>query len=157
MRRKRLKGFGSTLYGRSKITNGSRLLPSVHGKSFWARRYYDLVGLFTSDLGGDATALSEAQLALCCYASALSVELDRMTDRFAANGGADADELNTFQRSVNSLRPTIESLGTHRGRAQRDVTGGLTLGDILRADQEEERQRLAAEHDLQEAQQESEA
>ena len=50
-------------YGRSRVTNGSAILPGVDGRSVWARRFRDLMGLHLSDLGGDA---------LCPKRSALS-------------------------------------------------------------------------------------
>jgi hypothetical protein len=111
------------LQARSKITNGSALLPSVDARGTWGRRFRDLNDSFSSDLGQtDSDALSEGQRALVRRASALCVELERLEVKFARRGGAEVDELNVFQRSVNSLRRVIESLGTHRGRIPRDVT-----------------------------------
>src|SRR5262245_24752189 len=50
-------------YGRSRITNGSALLPSVDGRSTWARRLRDLVELHLHDLGGrDAVSISAAPI-----------------------------------------------------------------------------------------------
>ena len=63
---------------------------------------------------------------------------------------ADADSLNLFQRTANSLRRIIESLGTQHGRLSKDI-GGVTLGDLIKQDQAEERQRLAAERQRQRA------
>jgi hypothetical protein len=34
------------------VTNGSKLLPGVDGRSWYAHRARDLVALFVSDLGG---------------------------------------------------------------------------------------------------------
>jgi hypothetical protein len=116
------KLFGHKLQARSKITNGSALLPSVDGRSMWGRRFRDLYDSFSSDLGQADDALSEGQRALVRRASALCVELERLEVKFARRGGAEVDELNVFQRSVNSLRRVIESLGTHRGRIPRDIT-----------------------------------
>src|SRR5262245_23135164 len=38
--------------GRSRITNGTDLLPGIDGRSNWARRFRDVISLHTSDLGG---------------------------------------------------------------------------------------------------------
>jgi hypothetical protein len=39
--------------GRSKITNGSSLLPGVDGRSPWVRRAKDIIASHLSDLGGE--------------------------------------------------------------------------------------------------------
>jgi hypothetical protein len=122
------KVFGAKLNGRSRITNGSSLLPSVDGRSIWARRLRDLIVLHENDYGG-ADAISEAERSLVRRAAALTVELELMEVKFAANGGAKAWELDSYQRAANSLRRLLESLGLQR-RA-RDVTG---LGEILAAE-----------------------
>jgi len=46
--------------GRSKVTNGSRLLPDVDGRTVRARRMRDLIQAHTADLGGDGE-ISEAE------------------------------------------------------------------------------------------------
>jgi hypothetical protein len=40
---------------RSRITNGSVVLPGVDGRSTWVRRFRGLIALHVSDLGGDKT------------------------------------------------------------------------------------------------------
>jgi hypothetical protein len=98
--RKRKKQYGNVLHGRSKITNGRKLLPSISYRSFWARRFRDLISSFNSDLAQDDDHLSEGQRALIRRASALCVELEHMEVRFAANGGAEIQDLNMFRRSA---------------------------------------------------------
>src|SRR5258705_10441254 len=68
------KVFGGKLNGRSRITNGSSLLPSIDGRSIWARRLRDLISLHENDYGG-ADAISEAERSLIRRAAALTVEL----------------------------------------------------------------------------------
>jgi hypothetical protein len=108
--------------GRARLTNSMGLLPSVDGRSEFARRFRDLNGLLVSDLGGEQASLSEGQKQLVRRVSALAVECERLEGRFAQNGGAELNELETFQRTTNTLRRAIESLGLHRGRIARDVT-----------------------------------
>jgi hypothetical protein len=55
---------------RAKVTNGTRLLDGVDGRSAEARRYRDLVSSFAADLGGDPTKLSELEKALIRQAAA---------------------------------------------------------------------------------------
>jgi hypothetical protein len=118
--------FGAKLGGRSKISNGTRLLTDVDGRSAWARRYRDLIGAFQTDLGGEQVVLSEGQKALTRRTSTLCIELERMEVKFAHGGGATIAELETFQRASNSLRRLLESLGIHRGRIARDITPSLS-------------------------------
>ena len=111
---------------RSRLTNGTVLLPSIDGRSIWSRRFRDLNGLFASDLGNEPESLSEGQKALVRRSSALCVELEAMEDRFARNKGATIQELEVFQRATSTLRRLIESLGINRGRVARDVTPTLS-------------------------------
>jgi hypothetical protein len=120
--RPRSKVSGPKLNGRSRVTNGSSLLPSVDGRSIWARRLRDLISLFENDYGG-AAAISEAERCLIRRASALIVECELMEVRFAVNGGAQIDELDKFGRATNTLRRVLESLGLQR--RSRDVTPNL--------------------------------
>jgi hypothetical protein len=99
------------------------LLPSVDGRSVWARRLHDLIYLHTADLGGEDNC-SEAEKALVRRASCLIVELEHLEMKFAlAEDGAEEGQLKTYQMTVNTLRRTLESLGLKR-RA-RDVTPTL--------------------------------
>jgi hypothetical protein len=116
------KVFGAKLHGRSRITNGSDLLPSVDGRSVWARRLRDLISLHVNDYGG-SSAISEAERSLVRRAAALTVELELLEVKFASNGGAQMEELDKYQRAANSLRRLLESLGLQR--RSRDVTPNL--------------------------------
>jgi hypothetical protein len=60
---------------RSRVSNGSVVLPGVDGRSTWVRRLRDLMGLHLSDLGGD-DAVSEAERSIVRRVATLTVELD---------------------------------------------------------------------------------
>jgi hypothetical protein len=107
------------LHARSRISNGSAILPGVDGRSCWARRLRDLIALHVADLGGEAN-VSTAERSIIRRASALTCELERMETIFARHGEARAEELDLYQRVSNSLRRLLESVGLER-RA-RDVT-----------------------------------
>ncbi len=62
---------------RSKLANGSKLLPMTDGRSATARRFRDLVEAITADLGG-RDRLSEGQRQLIRRASMLSAEAERL-------------------------------------------------------------------------------
>jgi len=77
------------------------------------------VALFVSDLGGIEHA-SEAEKALVRWASILCVECENLETQFASSGATDPTALVLYQRTANSLRRMLETLGLER-RA-RDIT-----------------------------------
>jgi len=115
---------------KSRITNGTRLLPNVDGRSPWVRRLKDLIALHVADLGGDQN-ISEAERAIIRRAAVIITELERMERDFALSEGAPGViELEAYQRAANSMRRLLESIGLKR-RA-RDVTTP-TLAEYLRS------------------------
>lgn len=104
---------------RSRVTNGTELLPGLEGRSLLARRFRDLIAQHTMDLGGESN-VSQAQLSLIRRAAALTVELERWETRFADDDGAKPLALDQYQRCLNSLRRVLESLGLER--KSRDIT-----------------------------------
>ena len=117
---------------RSRITNGSALLPDVDGRSPWVRRCKDVIASHLSDTP-DASA---AERSIIRWASVLTVELERLERQFALAGEADPAQLDLYARVAANMRRLLESVGLQR-RA-RDV--GPSLGDILRQGIEEQRQ-----------------
>jgi hypothetical protein len=109
---------------RSRITNGSALLPGADGRSAWVRRCKDIIAEHLADMSGvDNTS---------------AAELEMLEARFAAAGQADATSLDLYIRASGNLRRLLEAVGLHR-RAK-DI--GPTLGELLR--QDHERQQLQA-------------
>lgn len=101
------------------------------------RRLRDLISLHISDLGGEDN-ISHSERALINRASMLILQVEMQEQAFAANDGvASKDQLEVYQRVVNTLRRTLESLGLQR--RQRDITP--TLDDIA---DEIERENAAA-------------
>jgi hypothetical protein len=102
--------------GRSRLTNGATL-PGVDGRSTWVRRLRDLMGLHLTDLGG-ADRASEAERSIVRRAATLTVELERLELRFAqadfAGQAPDPADLDLYQRTANSLRRLLESVGIER-------------------------------------------
>jgi len=104
---------------RSKVTNGRTLFADGGDmRTPWARRLRDILSLHLSDLGGD-DAVSEAERSIARRAAVLTVELERLEAQFAVSE-ATPESLDLYQRTANSLRRLLESLGLKR-RA-RDVT-----------------------------------
>jgi hypothetical protein len=119
---------------RSRITNGSALLPGVDGRSAWARRARDVIAAHLSDIPEP----SAAERSIIRRAAVLTVELERLEVQFALAGAADPETLDLYGRVSGNLRRLLESVGLQR-RAK-DV--GPTLTDLIRADQERQRQEL---------------
>jgi hypothetical protein len=119
---------------RSRITNGRDLLPGIDGRGRWVRRFRDIRALHLSDLGGEY-ACSEGEKAIVRRAACLVVELERMEMLFAQKGASTPLQFEQYQRGANTLRRLLESIGLQR--RPRDVT---TLGDLLRADLQQQRE-----------------
>ena len=114
-----------SIFNRSQITNGKRLLPGVHKQSQWARRFRDIIYLYASDQGGD-DCLSEARRSIIRRVACLQTELELLETRFALAGGAEPSDLDLYQRTSANLRRLLECIGIDR--VPRDIT---TLGEIL--------------------------
>jgi hypothetical protein len=103
-------------FARSRVTNGKELLPGIDGRSAWVRRCRDLIELHSSDL----PAASVAELSIIRRASVLTVELERLEQKFALAGEASPFDLDLYQRTAGGLRRLLEAVGLER--RLRDVT-----------------------------------
>lgn len=117
----------SSIFNRAQVTNGKTLLPGVDGRSIWARRFRDIVHLYASDQGGE-DSLGEGRRSLIRRVACLQCELELLETRFALAGGAEAGDLDLYQRTAGNLRRLLDALGLDR--VPRDVS---SLGDILSA------------------------
>lgn len=92
---------------RSRVSNGSKLLAKVDGRSADARRYRDLVISFADDLGG-VDKLTEAEKALCRQAAASIVAAERVQAEIVAGRDVDLEQLtrltNVTTRLLGRLR-----------------------------------------------------
>ena len=111
---------------RCRVTNGSSLLPTVDGRSIWARLMRDQLAALLAHLGG-ADYASETLRATCRRAAALEAELIHLEDGFArcrADGGEpDPAALDLYGRLADRQRRLHEVLGWQR--TARDVTPTL--------------------------------
>ena len=114
--------------GRSRLTNGGPAALADGAGSIWARRLRDLVGLHLADMAGEEL-VSEAVKSIIRRASTMEVELERLESVFALAGEAQPDQLELYQRTANSLRRLLESVGLER-RAKTIVP---TLSEYLEA------------------------
>jgi hypothetical protein len=111
---------------RSKISNGSKLLPGIDGRSLWARRFRDVLASFVSDAGG-ADMVSEAERTILRRSATLVVELEMLESQFAEGHGADPADLDLYARVSGTLTRLLERVGLER--RQRDVSP--TLEDVV--------------------------
>jgi hypothetical protein len=114
---------------RSRVTNGTALLPGIDGRSAWMRRCKDIIAAHVSDLGGEDN-ISAAERSIIRRASVMTVELERLEAKFAAAGEASERNLDLYIRAAGNLRRLLETIGLQR--RPREV--GPTLGDLLRED-----------------------
>ena len=114
---------GQKRSGRSSITNGSKLLPGVDGRSPWVRRCKDIIAAHVADLGG-IDNVSEAEKTIVRRCAVLTTALERLEVKFAqVNGDVDRDDLDLYQRTAGNLRRLLEAIGLRR--RPRDVTVDL--------------------------------
>ncbi len=118
--------LGDVRQGKSRVTNGSKLLPLADGRSATARRFRDIYEEVCGDLGG-IEHLSEAERQLARRAAALSAEAERQ-EALWSRGEAEFD-IAQYTTLANALRRLVESLGLRR--VPREV-GPPTLADISR-------------------------
>ena len=118
---------------RSAITNGSKLLAGVDGRSPWIRRCKDLIREHLSDLGG-AENVSAAERSLVRRIAVITAELEHLETRFALAGEANAEDLGLYLQASNNLRRLLETVGLRR--RPRDVTPDpLTYARELNTDE----------------------
>src|SRR5215218_10200066 len=79
-------------FGRSAISNGSRTLEGVDGRTSGARRFRDLMKAFAAEYGGLAL-LSEPERALVRQAASLTLENERLQVAIAKGERVDGDLL----------------------------------------------------------------
>ena len=108
---------------RSRLTNRPGLLADVDGRTRWPKRYRDLVVNYISDMGG-IDMVSEKQKTMVECSAEMVTQLQMMAAGWHAAGtGAPLAELETYQRTSNTLRRLFMALGLQR--RSRDVTPSI--------------------------------
>ena len=103
---------------RSKVTNGTCLLPNVDGRSANARRFRDLVRAFEVEIGGN---LSELERGLVRQAAVLSLKTEQMQESIVNGKDVDSD---TLIRLSGEARRILTSLRKRPAR-DRSAAGGI--------------------------------
>jgi hypothetical protein len=111
---------------RSRLTSGGELLPSVDGRSTWARLMRDVIGSMTAHLGGE-DYVTEPQRMLVRRVAAFEAECVCLEDRFArarSEGRApDTADVDLYSRLASAQRRHLEAIGLQR--VPRDVSPTL--------------------------------
>jgi len=145
----RPKVVGRSPAQRSRIGNGKELLPSVDGRSVWARLLRDTMDAMARHLGG-IDQVSEVQRLSIRRVAALEAELIHLEGKFArarqAGGEPDAADLDLYARLGNAQRRHLEPLGWQS--VPRDVTN---LGDLLAQDAPQKHQETSPVRSFDEA------
>jgi hypothetical protein len=114
-------------FARARLTNGTVFLPTVDGRSTWARLMRDTYEAVIQHCGGEG-AISELERMAARRIGALEAELVHMEDKFAAlravGNEPDAETLDLYSRISNTHRRHCESVGFHR--RPRDITPSLS-------------------------------
>jgi hypothetical protein len=121
---------------RSRITNGRKLLPTVHPQSVWARAYRDTLDSLTAHLGGD-DYVTEPQRMIARYAAVLNTEALYLADKIGTlrNAGDEPTEktIDLYSRVASASRRLLETVGLDR--VARNITP--SLHDIIDAKAED--------------------
>ena len=101
-------------FARSRMTNGADILPTVDGRSAWARMFRDLCESLAQHVGG-LDRMSEPERMTIRRAAALECELVHLEDAFAtarlAGRAPDAADIDLYSRITNTQRRVLDSLG----------------------------------------------
>jgi hypothetical protein len=106
---------------RSKVSNGTRLLQNVDGRSSSARRFRDLVRAYETEVGGN---LTEVERGLIRQAAALTFKAETLQSALVNGESVDGDQLirlsSTSKRilsaitaKANKRKPAPPSLQDH--------------------------------------------
>jgi hypothetical protein len=89
---------------RSAVTNGSKLLVGIDGRSPTARRFRDLVQAYKAEVGGD---LSEPEMAMVKTAASLSLTAELMQADIVNGKPSNTDDLIRLSSEVRRLLDAI--------------------------------------------------
>lgn len=114
----------SSTTNRSAVTNGSKLLVGIDGRSPTARRFRDLMQAYEAEIGGN---LTEVECGLVKQAAALTLRAEQMQADIVNGKPVDSDALirisSTAKRILGAIgeragkrKPAVPSLHDHVAR-----------------------------------------
>ena len=105
---------------RSRITNGSSVLPGVDGRSATARRFRDLITALSQDTQAPMTEAMRLQIRA---AASMQVHVEDLTARMARGEPVPAEEMT---RAANGAIRALASLSRRAPARKRPSAAGLT-------------------------------
>jgi hypothetical protein len=120
--RKRFTSRSTT--NRSAVTNGSKLLVGVDGRSPSARRFRDLIQLYEAEIGGN---LTEVERGLVRQAAALTMRAEQLQADIVNGKPVDGDQLIRVTSTAKRI------LGAISARAARNKPAAPSLASFLAA------------------------
>ena len=96
--------------GRSAVTNGSRILDGIDGRSATARRFRDVLAEIVADLGG-SDRLSEGQRQIARRCAMLAVECEKIE---ALGVAGEPIDLDTYGQLTDRIGRAFQRLGLKR-------------------------------------------
>lgn len=111
---------------RSRVSNGSRILEGIDGRSAQARRFRDVLAEIVSDLGGP-DLLSEGQRQLARRCAMLAVECEKLE---ALGVAGKAIDLEKYGQLTDRIGRAFQRLGLRR--TARDVTPASSLAEHIK-------------------------
>lgn len=109
---------------RSAVSNGSRLLANVDGRTSSARRFRDLVAAFEGEIGGNLTAVERG---LVRQAAALTLRAEQLQADVINGVSVDSDVL---IRVSSTAKRILSAIGERAGK--RKPAEGLDVDEYLR-------------------------
>jgi hypothetical protein len=110
---------------RSRITNRTRLLKNVDGRSSRARRFRDLVNAYSVELGGE---LSEAERSLVRQAVALQLQAERMQEMIVRGGDGDDVDADQLIRVSSTSKRLLSVIAAKTGMRK---PAGQTISELV--------------------------
>jgi hypothetical protein len=115
-------------FGRSAITNGSRLLGGIDGRSALGRRYRDLQIALADDLGGP-DKMTEAERALVRQAAALTVKSEEMQGAIIRGEAVDGEQLVRLTDAATRALTAVRRRTAGKARTGSKMTGVDVAGN----------------------------
>jgi hypothetical protein len=97
--------------GRSRVTNGSRVLIGIKGSSKYGRRFRDLIAAYTAEIGG---VLTEFEKAMVKQAAALAIQSEVLQAAVINGEAVDADNMIRISSEVRRILDALAEKASKR-------------------------------------------
>jgi hypothetical protein len=110
---------------RSKVSNGTRLLQNVDGRSSSARRFRDLVRAYEAEVGGN---LTEVERGLIRQAAALTFKAETLQSDLVNGNPVDGDQLIRLTGTAKRILSAIGEKASKRKHDEPSLAAYLAAG-----------------------------